>query len=938
MRHWKTIIAVMAIVGGFWGNEISAQTSGDSEPIVSRIQIELLDAPGKNPERWEEIAKKLIFLKEGERFSAEKFQNSVEALQSSKMFQEIEVPDPDWGRDKITLVFRLKPFSRIKNIRISGGFPLLEKEILNVMTIYTGDAFVQSRLSTQEEFIEKLYQEEGYVSPNATLTAEKDPEDGDYVVQVDILKGPYYRIESVLLQGNKGYSNTRLKMPLNTWQSSLLFDGPARFVQKDLDEDIKTLTTFYRKHKYPEVKIDASVEKEREKRIVLVVFTITEGPRYNISFKGNEEFWTFTLKKDLVLFDEGNKNDFGLRKSIRNIQKRYRMAGYLDIRIEKKEETIQEDGKAVRKIELAIQEGPRSIVEEVAISGNRAFDDETIQARMVTLPPGVIDDGEYVPEELEEDVRAIRALYLQEGYRQVQVDSRVDRRTGDAPDPEENQIGVKVNISIQEGPQTLVSGVDISGLTVAPKSAAMDALVMTSGTPYREYLLKEEQNRLASLVSEKGYPHVVVDRRVDISDDQTRATVAYTVKEGPYVEMGDAFYSGNFRTRTRVFEKELKLEPGEPFSLTRLLESERGIRNINALESARFQTVGLEENADRVDLLVNVEEKKPYYLQFGLGYDTRRLFYTTATIGDRNLFGLNKELWAGLEVSQIGYRGEVGFTEPRFLGARISATANLFAEELEELNQNFGTRSYGASVGFSRTLFRHLTANLNLRYEFREQYLTDGSSIPPGDEDLYDPRSILVTTPSLIYNSTDSFVRPTRGVYSSFSVDISKGIENSLDDFFKYRLETRYYYTPLKKLTFALRGRYGYIDPYGTDNTVPEDQLFFLGGTSDVRGFRENELRIDAAGDPVGGRTAILGSVEARYDLGLNFELATFYDVGAIRDPLIQEGSDDFRSAVGLGLRYVTPIGPVGLMYGWKLVPKDGESSGELHFAIGYTF
>jgi outer membrane protein insertion porin family len=181
-------------------------------------------------------------------------------------------------------------------------------------------------------------------------------------------------------------------------------------------------------------------------------------------------------------------------------------------------------------------------------------------------------------------------------------------------------------------------------------------------------------------------------------------------------------------------------------------------------------------------------------------------------------------------------------------------------------------------------------------------------------------------------------VRPTRGARISASVDISKGLKNSLDDFFKYRLEGRYYYSPLDRLTLAARGRYGFIYPFNSDSGIPDDQLFFLGGIGDVRGFRENRLRFDADGDPVGGREALLGSLEARLDVGFNFEWALFYDVGAVREPSMDGGADDFRSAVGTGLRYHTPIGPIGLLYGHKLDPKENESSGRFHFSIGYSF
>jgi len=168
-------------------------------------------------------------------------------------------------------------------------------------------------------------------------------------------------------------------------------------------------------------------------------------------------------------------------------------------------------------------------------------------------------------------------------------------------------------------------------------------------------------------------------------------------------------------------------------------------------------------------------------------------------------------------------------------------------------------------------------------------------------------------------------------------VDLSKGLDNTLDDFYKYRLEGKYYLSPADRLTFALRARLGYIDPYGPDDNVPDDQLFFLGGTSSVRGYDENMLFYDSYKSPVGGKSELLGNLEARIDLGYNFELTGFYDIGTLGDTLMDE-TDSTRSSAGLGLRYQTPVGPIGLLYGWKLNKRPGESPGKLHFSIGYTF
>ena len=200
------------------------------------------------------------------------------------------------------------------------------------------------------------------------------------------------------------------------------------------------------------------------------------------------------------------------------------------------------------------------------------------------------------------------------------------------------------------------------------------------------------------------------------------------------------------------------------------------------------------------------------------------------------------------------------------------------------------------------------------------------------------PQAVWVTTPSVRYDSRDSFIRPTRGWLSSLSLDLSKGIENRLDDFAKYRFDTRYFYTPVKGLTFGWLARLEQIFPYGDNHSVPDDQLIFLGGINDVRGYAENLLRFDDNGDPVGGKTALVGSFEARIDLGWNLELTTFVDSGSVQEAVHAGGSDEFRSSVGMGLRYITPIGPIGLLYGYKLNPKEGEAPGRIHISIGYTF
>lgn len=921
-------IAIIICMLAAGGHGFSQQT--ETAPIVSEILAEIQDAPGNETELLE-MAKSLIYIREGEAFSPERLQQSLDALKLCRKFENIHADTREPEPGKLSLIFQLKPFRYIKGIEIEGASPFFERDILNAMTLYTGDAFVQKELPRQAELIQKIFQKEGFLNPKADVTAQEDPQDGNFTVFVKIDRGDYYSVKQLELTGNKSFSAQRLKLRMKTWAAALLPGGPGRFIEKNLKEDIKNLTEYYRTKGYPDVHAAYEVKKNPETKECSVFVTIDEGDFYDVEFKGNEEFWDMTLKKDLAIFQEGNRNDTGIKKSVKNIKARYRNAGYLETDV-KIEESKAPD-RAVRNLCFLIAEGPRSLADSVEIAGNQVFDDEKIKKQMLTRTPGIFSEGAFVPEILEDDITAIQTLYLEEGYMNAEVKKKLKWN--------EDKHKVSVSLEITEGVQTRVSSVSISKTAAISDADAYDAVWVKAGQPFRQDMIQNDENALASLISEKGYPHIAVKGTVSMSADQSEAAVVYTIEEGPYVKMGQVYFSGNFRTKQKILLNELEVRPEAPFSLVKLLESQRNIRNMDIFDSVQFKAIGLKEKADRVNFFVETEEKKSYFVQVGLGYDTQRSFFAHAKSGDRNLFGTNKRAWLEGEVSEILSRGEIGLAEPRLFGTRIAATLGVFAEEKEEFNQAFGIRSFGSSLGFNRKWFEHISTSLNFRFEQRDQFRRD--SADPEDSDSYssdelETRRMFVTTPSISYDTRDSFIRPKKGIFSSISVDISQGLENSADNFLKYRLDARFYWTPIEHLTFACYGRAGYIDPFGSQEKVPDDQLFFLGGTSDVRGFKENMLRFDSDRDPLGGQSAISGSLEARIDVGMNLELTTFYDIGQLSDTFDDSDSESLRSTAGLGLRYITPIGPVGFLYGFKLGREEGESSGRLHFSMGYTF
>jgi outer membrane protein insertion porin family len=717
---------------------------------------------------------------------------------------------------------------------------------------------------------------------------------------------------------------------MSVYRKSVLSPGGGRFQPQDLKEDLRNLVEFYRSYGFAQVSITSTETVDPQRARVRSRLQIEEGPRYTVDFEGNHYFFDFRLRRDLVLFKSGNIGHTGLRRSAQNIRRRYLKAGFADVKVRWEEKNITVDEEPRVHVTMIIEEGPRHIVQSVEIRGNAHLDAKTLTAQMLTRPPMGISSGAYVADTLQEDLLAIQNLYRVTGFLNAHVKETVHI------DP--HSAATQVILAVDEGVQTRVGTISIDGQIPMDSATVLEGLQIKSGEPYTPANLKASENRLSAWISNLGYPHVRVQGRADISADQTRADVVYTVNSGPRVTVGQIFFLGNFRTQQRLMRRELDFDSGDPFLLQKVLEAQRDMRNLNIFDSVQVRTLGLKEQDKAVHLAVLALEKKPYYFEAAGGYQTDKGAYGRAKIGDHNFLGLGKDLSVSGEESQVGHRWEGNIADPRFLGTTIKSKAGVYTELSEPFNQDFGTTTAGANANLSYDWGQDFTNALSLRYERRQQYLrAAGSTAAEQDPEAFEPRTVSMLTPSIQYDSRDSFIQPRKGQLASLAVDISKGVENTLDDFLKYRVDLRHFHLLHPRVMLASHLWTGVIQPYNGDQP-PQDQLFFLGGASTVRGFEENLLRYDEAGKAVGGRLALAASLETRISILNHFELIPFVDTGSVQDAVDDAGEDDFRWAMGLGLQYVTPIGPVGMFYGHKLDRRDGESSGQWHLSIGFTF
>ncbi len=915
------------------GTSVSDSSGFNStgDRVVQSIGVTVQNYPGDEA-RWETMARNLILLREGGIYSSQQLISSLDALAGSRKFKSIQL-DSSGDAHSLSLTFNLEPYLILRKISIKGSFPLFKSEVLKAMSISTGSVYDRELLNRQVSLIKDLYYREGFIETKVVITPREYRDKGYVDVTVVIQTGLPITLRAIKIKGNRAFSNAQLKVRMSTWRHRFLSFFSRRFVEKNVAQDVKQLTSFYRKgtvrKRFPECVIKDSVVIDSLQREADVLIVINEGPRYTVEFLApdmtplHSEINAINkrLRRQLIIYDKGNRNDLGLRKSIQNMKRFYLNEGYRNTRIRYRDTTFAKRRFTERHIAFIVEEGVRTTVSAITIKGNRAFEIKRIRKQILTRV-----GKPFVLETLDKDIEAIKSLYRQNGYRRPGVNASLSFNL--------DSTEVAVDIVIQEGVQTIVSSVRFDGLSVMSEEKAGRVAKVREGSVYKQPLVKSDEIALSTLIAEKGYPYVKVSSDLEMSEDSTRVSLIYRIDEGSRAFIGSIYYFGNFKTKEPVMRREIGIRPGRPFSLRKMLEGQKNLHNLNIFNSVSFKAAGLKERRDTVNLFITVEERKPYFAHLGVGYEYD-LLWGEVKAGDHNFLGLNRDVSFGAQVTHVGgYRFDLGLIQSRLFGFRTKNITKIYIEKILENEQTFGVMAYGASMGITRKIGKSLTSNAALVFEQRNQF-GDAADI---DNEEFESRNLITVKPSLTYDRRDSFTRPRKGTFSTLSVHISKGLTNYLDDFVKCRFEHRRYITPMKKVTLAAVARVGYLEPFGKNKKIPQDQLFFLGGARDVRGFRENRLLFDNEGNPVGGEAALSASLEVRINTVLNFELPLFYDIGRIANNFKIEFTDEFRSSAGLGLRYIAPIGAIGFLYGFKIKQKAGEKPGKFHFSLGYTF
>ncbi len=680
----------------------------------------------------------------------------------------------------------------------------------------------------------------------------------------------------------------------------------------DLLEGRENLRIWYARHGFPMAEVDvleAGIDPQEPVRRD-VTYVIRAGPRHSLRVTSDRDArnirrrilgaWQDTLlMEDLI--------EAARTAALEALWERGHARARAEVSVEESE--------AERRIVLVdVEAGPKVRVEEIAIRGNHGIPEDRIRRQLLTR-------GTLKRDVLREDLGAIRALYMSEGYLSVVVH-----------DPEiafeEDGTRARITIPIDEGTRWTIDAIAIEGEAAGvPGESLIRATGLTEGQPLPAGAIGDAAERVRLHLDREGYPEARVETRLEGIPVATR--MVFSIHPGDRSRIASVRVEGNTRTRDRIIDREITLTPGEPLSRAAMLQTQANLYRLGVFRTVRVEPTPLADDPGRSDVTITVREGSPILTGWGVGYDSEDRLRGSLELGHNNLFGTRRSAAIFLRGSSVDSRIQTTLRDPNLFGERIESLWSAFIERREF--ESFDEERLGVSVQLQRPLTDHLRLFGNYRLEDVD---LSNLRISPEEAGVDDVRlgSFAI---SGVFDSRNDILNPSRGTLSSLEVRFYGESIGSDESFMRYVGRYSRFRSLGRRVVWAWALRGGVMS-----SRVPTSERFYAGGDTTVRGFDRDTLGPEdpVSGKPVGGNAMILLNQELRFPIWRFLNGVVFYDTGNVWSEAEDVDLGELRDVIGAGLRFDTPIGPLRVEYGHKMDREEGESAGRFFFSIGQAF
>ncbi len=671
---------------------------------------------------------------------------------------------------------------------------------------------------------------------------------------------------------------------------------------------------------------DVKVEIEPFEGGLKLIYIVKEKPTIvRVDFQGNKEIDDSRLKEKLTITPGSISDTLLIQDNADRLRALYEEEGYWLAKVVPVVKKISDDEVSLT---YQIEEGPKVKIKAIRIEGNRAISTGKIKKVMETrewwLFSFVTSSGYYKKDTMDTDIEKIRDLYFNNGHIKVAVADPKIQLTDDKK-------GMIITIQISEGDRYKISSIEVTGNKAFPEAELRKKIRSSPDNVFSREILRQDIAALTETYSEKGYALVTVypDLVPDESTKQVR--VSFRVEEGDVYRIGRIGVSGNVKTRDKVIRREIRLDEGDLFNSALLRRSYERVNNLNFFESVDMQPKPKPEEK-LVDIDVKVKERPTGFLSVGGGYSSVDKFIGMVDLTQGNLFGKGQYIKLKGELGGRSTFYELSFRDPWFMDKPVSFGTSIYRTTRKYIE--YDRKAIGFEVSFGKSFNEYLRGNISYNFEEATIYniASDASSRVKDQAGTKTTSSI---TPSVVRDSRDSYLDPTRGSRNALHLTFA-GLGGS-NAFLKGIADSAWFF-PIGETTVSLRGRIGYATGvFG--KPLPLYERFYVGGIYTIRGlgFGEAGPR-DENGDVMGGTKELIFNTEYIFPVVKDLRLkgVVFFDAGKAYDA--HESMGDLRYTSGLGFRWISPIGPIRIEWGYNLDRKPGESKSRWEFTFGTFF
>ena len=704
---------------------------------------------------------------------------------------------------------------------------------------------------------------------------------------------------------------------------SLLKDIPDNLDEEYSNEIIKILNS-------SNLFSELSVKFIDNKYIIIV----KEFPNIDkLYFKNNErlsdeELQAIAFQSNLITFNLQSINQF-----INDTKQLYESFGYNDVQI-KYSEKIYKDTNTV-DLYFEIEEGKITKIKNIFINGNNyilAQDiREIIKSKTKTIK-NIFANNNYKPATVERDKIIIKNYYKNYGYLNANIETKIEYL-------KTNEVNIYFNIT--EGDIYLLSSITFndqnnllntqSGDLVQKK---IDNFLIEKNyfSPEKIRILKDE---ISSIILDNDIEFF----EINISDkvDKKNVEIFFEILSIKPKYTKQINIIGNSRTYDRIIRRELDIIEGDAVYETQLQNIREKLISLNLFESVKVKEEIIDE--ENVNIIIEVEEKQTGTFNAGISVGTIDGFAIVTGLRERNFYGTGRSVDVLINTSED--RSQFKFITTDRLSyeneADISYSINYKEEDFSKASSyNLDTFSSGIGVGYK--LNKNIFHNIDLEYVLKDYQITNSSTVSNSILNSSGVSMSYLIKNNLRYSTLNPGFISKSGNFINFNNTIETPTSSS--NGFVRNIITLKKFTGINNNILSIQTKIGNIFSLNNKDILT-DNKFALGGRW-LRGFDSYGAGPrNSRTSYVGGNNLLVTKFDYSYELSKNSNFPIYFnlfnDYGLLWENKTSPTNSDnsLRSSAGFGIKYYSPIGPIGLTWGFPIMHEEYDIKRMFLFSIG---